>query len=202
MGPCRSGRSFLVTSNSASRLAPSLLAALPIALSNALVATLSAARRPGSDLTALASAEAERTRLLAPQLTVAVDVPDAPWWSWPIPNASPKCWPTCWTTPAATARTVTRSRSGIAYRAVGRNVRRGHPAGCAIQDRERIFDRLARLVAARAADSGGAGLGLAIAPGIARAHGGDLRCAEPPGGTGALFALTLPSPAAAPVSSG
>jgi signal transduction histidine kinase len=59
-------------------------------------------------------------------------------------------------------------------------------------DRERIFDRLVRLDEARTADDGGAGLGLAIARGIARAHGGDLRCVEPPGGGGAAFELTLP----------
>jgi two-component system, OmpR family, sensor kinase len=59
-------------------------------------------------------------------------------------------------------------------------------------DRERIFDRLVRLDDSRAADRGGAGLGLAIARGIARAHGGDLRCVEPPNGRGAAFVLTLP----------
>jgi two-component system, OmpR family, sensor kinase len=58
-------------------------------------------------------------------------------------------------------------------------------------DRERIFDRLVRLDEARAGD-GGAGLGLAIARGIARAHGGELRCVDPPHGAGAAFALTLP----------
>ena len=60
-------------------------------------------------------------------------------------------------------------------------------------DRERIFDRLVRLDDSRATDRGGAGLGLAIARGIARAHGGDLRCVEPPSGGGAAFALTLPA---------
>jgi len=57
-------------------------------------------------------------------------------------------------------------------------------------DRERIFDRLVRLDEARGED-GGAGLGLAIARGIARAHGGDLRCVDPPSGRGAAFELTL-----------
>jgi two-component system OmpR family sensor kinase len=59
-------------------------------------------------------------------------------------------------------------------------------------DRERIFDRLVRLDEARTSDDGGAGLGLAIAHGIAWAHGGDMRCVDPPGGTGAAFALSLP----------
>jgi signal transduction histidine kinase len=57
-------------------------------------------------------------------------------------------------------------------------------------DRERIFDRLVRLDEARGED-GGAGLGLAIARGIARAHGGELRCVEPPSGRGAAFELSL-----------
>ncbi|MGW0523701.1 sensor histidine kinase [Crossiella sp. NPDC003009] len=60
-------------------------------------------------------------------------------------------------------------------------------------DRERIFDRLVRLDSARDRGSGGAGLGLAIAQGIARAHGGNLECVQPPPGQpGALFRLLLP----------
>lgn len=56
-------------------------------------------------------------------------------------------------------------------------------------DRERIFERLVRLDAARAT-SGGVGLGLPIARGIARAHGGDVRCVDSE--TGARFEVTLP----------
>lgn len=56
-------------------------------------------------------------------------------------------------------------------------------------DRERIFERLVRLDAARAA-SGGVGLGLPIARGIARAHGGDVRCVDSE--TGARFEVILP----------
>lgn len=59
-------------------------------------------------------------------------------------------------------------------------------------DRERIFERLVRLDESRTSGRGGAGLGLSIARGIARSHGGDLVCltADPP--PGALFRLTLP----------
>ena len=62
-------------------------------------------------------------------------------------------------------------------------------------DRERVFDRLVRLDEARRTGDGGAGLGLPIARGIARAHGGDLVC-EPGGAApgGAVFRLTLPLP--------
>lgn len=61
------------------------------------------------------------------------------------------------------------------------------------QDRERIFGRLVRLDTARNGD--GAGLGLTIARGIARAHGGDLTCGPtpPPSGRGAVFVLRLPA---------
>jgi len=65
--------------------------------------------------------------------------------------------------------------------------------GVPAADRERIFDRLVRLDDARRRDAAGpglsgAGLGLAIARGIARAHGGELRC-----DADSAFELTLPS---------
>jgi len=73
--------------------------------------------------------------------------------------------------------------------------------GVPVAERERIFDRLVRLDEARSYEGGsqrsGAGLGLAIARGIARAHGGELTCVEPGSGRGAAFLLQLPlAPAA------
>lgn len=59
-------------------------------------------------------------------------------------------------------------------------------------DRERIFERLVRLDPARQRRAAGAGLGLPIARGIARAHSGDLTYLTPPSGIGACFRLTLP----------
>jgi signal transduction histidine kinase len=71
--------------------------------------------------------------------------------------------------------------------------------GIPVQDRVRVFDRLVRLEAARDARSGGAGLGLPIARGIAEAHGGSLQHAEDGEGHevgllgGAVFELRLPA---------
>ncbi|MCP3804156.1 HAMP domain-containing histidine kinase [Allokutzneria sp. A3M-2-11 16] len=65
--------------------------------------------------------------------------------------------------------------------------------GVPAAERERIFSRLVRLDTARTTGKAGAGLGLSIAKGIARAHGGDLACVEPPAGhRGAAFRLVLP----------
>jgi signal transduction histidine kinase len=60
-------------------------------------------------------------------------------------------------------------------------------------DRDRIFQRFTRVDEARGRNAGGAGLGLAIAREVARAHGGDVRCDEAPAG-GARFTVTLPVP--------
>jgi signal transduction histidine kinase len=70
-------------------------------------------------------------------------------------------------------------------------------------DRERVFDRLVRLDEARRSGDGGAGLGLPIARGLARAHGGDLVGVAPgPGRSGAVFRLTLPAAGRAPSVAG
>lgn len=65
-------------------------------------------------------------------------------------------------------------------------------------DAERIFDRFVRLDTSRTRaveDSGGAGLGLAIARGLTRAYGGDLRChPRDDGASGARFLLEFPAP--------
>jgi len=65
--------------------------------------------------------------------------------------------------------------------------------GIPAHDRARVFDRFARLDAARDRRSGGTGLGLAITREIARAHGGDVVIADPPvGARGAVITVTLP----------
>ena len=60
-------------------------------------------------------------------------------------------------------------------------------------DRDRIFQRFTRIDEARGRTDGGAGLGLAIAREVARAHGGEVRCDDAPTG-GARFTVTLPLP--------
>ncbi|HEX4252619.1 MAG TPA: ATP-binding protein [Pseudonocardia sp.] len=163
------------------------------------------------ELRALAEAEAERIRLLAPTVTVSVlgeplTVPGDPQRLAQVlanllDNARRY-------TPDGGEITITVDQSRDAAGseasggapdgpATGGSVARVRVAdtgpGVPEADRERIFDRLVRLDDARRRDAGGpgfsgAGLGLAIARGIAHAHGGELRCDDD-----SAFELTLPS---------
>jgi signal transduction histidine kinase len=63
--------------------------------------------------------------------------------------------------------------------------------GIPAEDRERVFDRFARLDASRARDGGGTGLGLSIVKVIAQAHGGAVWADRSPE-HGARFVLELP----------
>jgi signal transduction histidine kinase len=65
-------------------------------------------------------------------------------------------------------------------------------AGIPAADRERIFERFARVDAARSAHDGGAGLGLSIARDIVDRHGGTL-AVDPDYDRGARFVITMPS---------
>jgi signal transduction histidine kinase len=70
-------------------------------------------------------------------------------------------------------------------------------------DRERVFERFARLDAARDRDAGGAGLGLAIVRAVAQAAGGSVRAtARPDGGPGARLVVRLPAAPAEPAGAG
>ena len=63
--------------------------------------------------------------------------------------------------------------------------------GIPAEERERVFEPYVRLEASRARHTGGAGLGLAIARAIARAHGGEVTLAPREGG-GTTASLILP----------
>jgi signal transduction histidine kinase len=147
-------------------------------------------RREPVDLLELARSEADRVRLLAPDRVIDVDgapvrvTGDAARLAQVLGNLLDNA---CRHTPDGGRVTVQVWSGGMA---VVRVTDTG--PGVPRPDRERIFDRLVRLDESRRADQGGAGLGLAIARGIARAHGGDLRCVDPPDGVGAAFVLTLP----------
>jgi histidine kinase len=63
--------------------------------------------------------------------------------------------------------------------------------GLTAEDAVLVFDRFYR-VPGPTRPPGGSGIGLTIARGIARAHGGDVRAASPGPGQGSTFALELP----------
>lgn len=68
-------------------------------------------------------------------------------------------------------------------------------------ERARVFERYYRVDGARAAAEGGRGLGLAIAAGIVKAHGGTMRAGSSAALGGAMIVLEIPAPrldAAAP----
>ncbi|WAL62938.1 HAMP domain-containing sensor histidine kinase [Amycolatopsis cynarae] len=149
------------------------------------------AREPVS-LLALATAQADRVRLLAPEVTAAVRGEDA--------------------RVLGDADQLTQILANLVDNALRAQAGHGtltltvHSDGFTVSDtgpgvppseRERIFDRLVRLDQSRDRSGGGSGLGLAIARGFARAHGGELRCGEAAGG-GAEFTLSGLTPAPAP----
>ncbi|MFC4949405.1 sensor histidine kinase [Pseudonocardia sp. GCM10023141] len=147
-------------------------------------------RREPVELLGLARAEADRVRLLDPERTITVDgaavtvAGDAARLGQVLANLLDNARRYA----ATSGQVAVQVGAGRMASVLVTDTGPGVPAG----DRGRIFDRLVRLDEARTAHDGGAGLGLAIARGIARAHGGDLRCVDPPGGAGAAFELTLP----------
>ncbi len=143
-------------------------------------------------LGALATAEIDRARLLAPQAQVRLlgdDMlvsADADKVAGIVRNLMDNAIRAAGPTGHVTV--VTGSGNGWAFL----DVTDSGP-GVPPTDRERVFDRLVRLDSGRAAGAGGSGLGLAIARGWARAHGGDLVCLETEDGRGARFRLSLPA---------
>jgi signal transduction histidine kinase len=138
-------------------------------------------------LKALALAQVDRLRLAAPELTVEVSGGDLE------VDADPERVTQILTNLTNNARTAAGDRGTIqilvrgvpAYAEV---VVQDNGPGVLPVDRERIFRRLVHSPTTR-----GSGLGLPIARGFARAHGGDLTCGDRSDGRpGAAFRLLLP----------
>jgi signal transduction histidine kinase len=64
--------------------------------------------------------------------------------------------------------------------------------GVPVEDRERVFERFARLQEGRSRDQGGTGLGLALSRRVVESHGGRIHVEASPLG-GACFVVSLPS---------
>ena len=64
--------------------------------------------------------------------------------------------------------------------------------GISAEDQDRIFEPFVRLESSRSRETGGIGLGLAIARTIIRSHGGDIKVSSGDG-DGAIFSLCLPT---------
>ncbi len=144
------------------------------------------------ELRALTDAQAERIRVQAPALTVRVAGPAVTVWADEakvtqivanlLDNARHA------TDPGGQVDVGVRAVDGVAELCVTDD-----GTGVPVPDRERIFDRLVRLDIGRDRRFGGAGLGLSIARGLARAHGGELTCEQPSEGAGgAVFRLLVP----------
>ncbi|GGK88180.1 hypothetical protein GCM10009769_02780 [Curtobacterium luteum] len=131
-------------------------------------------RRP-TDLGPWLAAEAERLRLRLPSTTLDVDVPGHEVVADVDPDRLAQVVGNLVDNAARASGGAGRVRLELTD-GPGEALLRVEDDGPGIPeaDRERVFDRLVRLEASRDARSGGAGLGLPIARGIADAHGGSL----------------------------
>ena len=149
-----------------------------------------------TDLRDVVAAEADRARLVHPAMTVRTEMPDA---TVSVSIDRDRIAQVLSNLVENAARaTDGHGRVDLRIRCEGDDVEvrvQDDGPGVAVEDRGRIFDRLVRLDEARTTASG-VGLGLPIARGIARAHGGDVDCL--PADDGALFALRLPRPSTRP----
>lgn len=90
-------------------------------------------------------------------------------------------------TPAGGAVTIIARPSGAGTEVVVTDT----GVGLSTRDLERVFERFYR-AAGRPRRSAGSGIGLTIARGIARGHGGDVTASSAGSGQGARFTLSLP----------
>lgn len=143
-----------------------------------------------TDVVALAAEQAARVRLLHPDLVITTDgtapmVPADPGRiSQILANLLDNA---CQATSSGGSVSVTASTTpGWVHVTVADT-----GPGIAPDDRERVFGRMVRLDEARDQRSGGSGLGLAVARGLARTHGGEVRLLDSPP-PGARFVVDLP----------
>lgn len=155
-------------------------------------------RRP-FDLTAFLGAEGERLTLRLPGVRLDVRVPDHPV---PVVLDADRIAQVL----GNLADNAARATGGTGHLLLTLDADGGDTvvvrleddgSGVPVADRERVFDRLVRLDVGREDRSGGVGLGLPIARGIAHASGGDLVAVDPSTLCGAAFVLTLPVSTAA-----
>ncbi|XVS65387.1 sensor histidine kinase [Actinosynnema sp. CA-299493] len=130
------------------------------------------------DLLALAEAEVGRTQLLAPDFDIVAEGESA------FVSGDPQRLAQVLANLADNARQATGPSGRVRLRvsrvgSFARLVVSDDGPGVPPEERERIFDRLVRLDEARDQRSGGSGLGLPIARGVVRAHGGELSCIAP-----------------------
>jgi signal transduction histidine kinase len=90
--------------------------------------------------------------------------------------------------PAGTAVTVTVQQDGADARLSVQDL----GPGLSAEDQQRVFDRFYRADRSRSRQSGGLGLGLAIAKAIVGAHQGKIWVRSEPG-QGTVFAVLLPA---------
>ncbi|WP_083751996.1 sensor histidine kinase [Saccharothrix sp. ALI-22-I] len=130
------------------------------------------------DLLASAEAEVGRTQLLAPDFDIVTEGESA------FVSGDPQRLAQVLANLADNARQATGPSGRVRLRVSKAGsfallVVSDNGPGVVPEDRERIFDRLVRLDEARDQGTGGSGLGLPIARGVVRAHGGELTCIDP-----------------------
>ncbi|MBR1781855.1 MAG: hypothetical protein IJ751_10705 [Oscillospiraceae bacterium] len=150
------------------------------------------------DLTALATAVARETALIAQEYHVEAEID-----SGVTATADPELVKECLRilcdnavkyTPEGGTITLGLTRDGAAVRLSVRDT----GVGIAPEDIPRLFDRFFRADSSRSRNTGGTGLGLSIAHWIAQRHGGHIDVTSAPG-AGSTFTLVLPlHPPAAP----
>jgi signal transduction histidine kinase len=145
------------------------------------------------DLVPLTATAVERTRELAPSVTVRLDAPEHSQL-----HGDPQRISQLLDNLLANARHAISAGGHITVRVTNQDAEvqvevTDTGPGIPQAERERIFERFTRLVGTYPSEPDGNGLGLAIARGIAKAHNGTLTCDEP-AGDGARFLLRLPRP--------